>query len=281
MFISDLLHGLLRRWYVIVAGFVLTAAGAYLVFDATPVQYESHATMMLLPPEESLGIEGSNPYLILGGMGQALAVLTTRLNSPETRERVLGDLEEADYGAAADTMTGAPFLALTAQAASEDAALELLTVVQDEAETHLAGMQAELDVPAASEIGMMHVTSDIEATKVGSTQMQLTLATIGAGLVITVLVAAMVDGLARSRSRKRAAALVPPRRERGPREPMRAREALGGGLGAPVEDAVPDDLGDGDDLDANANANANDPADVLAAGRSNAGGASTRRAERG
>ncbi|WP_159501570.1 hypothetical protein [Microbacterium sp. 18062] len=226
MYFSDLLRGLLRRWYVIVAGLLLAGGGAYLVFDAVPVRYEANATMMLLPPEESLGVEGSNPYLILGGMGQALAVLTTRLNAPVTRDALLGDDDETDYGVTADTTTGAPFLEITTQTVTEHDALAVIAEVQEAARAELERMQVELEIPAESIIGIMDVAADIEATRLSSTRMQLTLATATVGAVLTIVVAAVADGLLAVRRRRRVAANAPTPREREAYEPLAATEVL-------------------------------------------------------
>lgn len=227
MYLSDLMRGLLRRWYVIVAGLLLTAAGAYAVFQATPIRHEAQSTMMLLPPQETLELEGDNPYLVLGGMGQALAVLTTRLNAPATAEALLGKDGDAEYMVSGDTAAGAPFLNITTQAAGGRDALRLLEQLQDEATDELATMQEELAIPAASVIGIMTVTTASEATAVTTTRMQLTVAALGAGLVLTVALAAAIDGLLAARSRRRAAERAPRPRERGRREPLLARDILG------------------------------------------------------
>jgi uncharacterized protein involved in exopolysaccharide biosynthesis len=227
MYLSDLVRGLGRRWYVLVAGLIVTAAGAFAVFQAIPVRYEAAATMMLLPPQKTLEVEGDNPYLVLGGMGQALAVLTTRLNAPETQKALAGDTDALRYGASADTASGAPFLELTADAPTAGAALALLDKAEAEATTQLAGMQSELSIGASSVIGVMTVTSAAEATAVTTTRTQLTIAAAGVGLVATVAIAAALDGLLAARARRRAAAEAPAPRERGRREPLLAREVLG------------------------------------------------------
>lgn len=225
MYFSDLMRGLLRRWYVLLIGFALAAGGAYLVFDAVPVRYEANATMMLLPPDENVALqEGSNPYLVLGGMGQALAILTTRLNSQVIQEELAS--ETLEYGVSGDTTSGAAFLLITTQADSEQNALALLDDVQLAADAQLTAMQAELEVTEVASIRMMSVTSDIKATALSSTRMQLTLAVAGVGVVLTFIVAAAIEGLSASRARRRVAKEAKPSRERGPLEPLRASDII-------------------------------------------------------
>ncbi|MDN3310115.1 hypothetical protein QWJ90_04140 [Microbacterium oryzae] len=224
MYFSDLMRGLLRRWYVIVAGLALAGWGASYVYGETPVRYEAGSTLMLLPPQESIdAYEGDNPYLILGGLGQALAVLNTRLNSQEQHELLVPD-DDADYGVGGDTSSGAAFLAITTQAGTEEDALALVGQVEAAAETQLALMQQELDVEDISTIGMMRITSDIEATELSSERTQLTLAVAAVGVVLSVVLAGAVEGLATARSRRKAALEVQPARERDPLEPLRARD---------------------------------------------------------
>src|SRR5690554_385163 len=122
MYFSDVMRRLLRRWYVLLIGFVLTGIGAYGVFETVPVRYEAHASMLMLPPDESVELqEGSNPYLLLGGLEQALAVLTTRLDSQAVREELTSSA--GDYAVAGDTTSGAAFLLITTEADSGQNAL--------------------------------------------------------------------------------------------------------------------------------------------------------------
>lgn len=226
MYFSDLIRGLLRRWYVLVVGLALAGYGAYYVHGEVPVRYEAGATMMLLPPAESLeDYDGDNPYLFLGGLGQALAVLTERLNSQEQQQRLASD-DNVDYGVTGDTTAGAAFLEITTQTAEEDDALRLLDEVSAAAAQQLEAMQGELDVEGGSAIGIMLVTADIEATPLTSTRTQLTVAVGAAGAVLTIILAAMIEGLAAARSRRKAAATAPAPRERDPFEPLPANEAL-------------------------------------------------------
>lgn len=226
MYFSDVIRGLLRRWYVLLIGFVLAGACAYVVFETVPVRFEANASMLLLPPDETVALQqqGSNPYLLLGGLEQALAVLTTRLNSQEVHEDFLPSAGE--YGVSGDTTSGAAFLLITAQADSEQNALDLLAEVQDASEQQLTAMQEELGIVAPSSIVLMHVSADGTATALSSTRMQLALAVVGAGIVLTVIGAAAIEGLAATRVRRRAAQDVPPPRERRLREPMQASEML-------------------------------------------------------
>lgn len=54
MYFSDVMRGLLRRWYVLLIGFVLAGACAYVVFDAVPTRFEANASMLLLPPVDAV-----------------------------------------------------------------------------------------------------------------------------------------------------------------------------------------------------------------------------------
>ncbi|WP_144795971.1 hypothetical protein [Microbacterium paludicola] len=233
MYFSDLIRGLLRRWYVLLLGFALAGTGAYFMYDAIPVRYEANASMLLLPPAESVELQdGSNPYLLLGGLGQALAVLAERLNSQAIHEELVTD--DTEYGVSGDTTSGAAFLHITTQADEERDALDLLSAVGDEAVAQLAAMQEELEITGTASIQSMPVVADVEATELSSTRLQLTLAVGAVGVVLTVIIAAAVEGIAATRARARAARNAPPPRERGTLEPLLASE-----LTRPVESTRP------------------------------------------
>ena len=87
MVLSDMLRSLLRRWYIVVLGVILTVAGVYGAYTVTPVTYSATSTVVLLPPEKSVK-DGDNPYLYLGGLGQALNVLVITMNSAASQEEV-------------------------------------------------------------------------------------------------------------------------------------------------------------------------------------------------
>ena len=227
MYLSDLLRGLLRLWYVVLGGLLVAAGLAYLVYDTVPVEYEANATQLLLPPQLTVGLEGGNPYLVLGGMNQALAILSTRVNAPEMRDRVLGEDKSIDYGTSLDTAAGAPFLRITTRASSEPAALALLSDIQALAADQLLAMQTELNIPPESRIGMSQVTADSEATPQTSTRMQLTVGAFGVGLVLTLVLTAALDGVLAARNRRREAANLEPPAERRPQERVLAADIIG------------------------------------------------------
>lgn len=202
MYLIDFLRGLLRRWYILFVGLLLTLIGTGIVAAHVPPAYEAQASLLLLPPDESLEVEGSNPFLMLGGMGQALAVLQTRLNAPESQSALLPeDDPDAAFSAIGDTSTGAPFLMIAVTATSDDTALELLDDVQSAAATQLIRMQSELDIDDSSTIGMMTVTTAAEATIVTSARTQTIIISGVVGIVLTLAAAAIVEGTMSARRR--------------------------------------------------------------------------------
>jgi uncharacterized protein involved in exopolysaccharide biosynthesis len=202
MYLRDLARGLARRWYILVVGIVLTIPAALIAFTSTPVTYTAQASMVLLPPTSSVEKTG-NPYLQLDGLSQALEILGQRLSAESERSSLNDDHPGVGYDAGPDTTTSGPILLISTEAPHARDAITTLADLRIAARSTLDQMQAQLDVPTASRIRITDVAVDDSPTVSTKARTQVTLILIAGGIVITVLVAGIVDRALAARRRRR------------------------------------------------------------------------------
>lgn len=202
MFLHNLGWGLLRRWYFVLAGILITAAGGLFVWTAVPPSYQATSTAVLLPPTSLVGKEG-NPYLFMGGLEQVLTVLTVRLRSAEVAEPLIQGRGDLSYLVEKDPASPGPIMRITATGNSEASAMELLDEVVQVIPANLVVMQDQLRIPAFSRVEVMTIVQDQTADLLIKDQLRVLLAAVAGGLAATVLVTALLDRVMISRRKKR------------------------------------------------------------------------------
>lgn len=204
MELSDTLRALVRRWYVLLLGLLLTAGAGWAVHRAVPTTYQATGSILLMPSPVMVGDAG-NPYLYLGGMRDVLDVVIRRSDAEQVREGLLAPYEGSDYEVAPDATTQSPIIVVTAESLSPEDAVALLQAALVTVGSNLDAMQDELTLPEANRIQRRELVVDATATADNSTARQATIATVGAGLLGTLLLTGFVDGrLLRRRARRTA-----------------------------------------------------------------------------
>lgn len=204
MNLADTLRGLWRRWYIVVPGLILTIALGISAWQVINPDYERVGAQVLLPGLTSIP-EAGNPYLYLGGLSQASDVLITAMSS----ERELDSLVEGHPGAEIvirrDPLTSGPQILTTVTAHSDAEAGEILSATVERTTQVLRSLQDVDGITAGNRIGIKSISIDKQSTLVQKTRV---LAVVGATLgmlLITLLLAGLVEGLSsrKRRSRKR------------------------------------------------------------------------------
>lgn len=204
MYLRDLAAGLRRRWYLVIVGFLLTGGLAAYTYSVAPVTYEARASMLLLPSKawtEMIGVD--NPYLSLTGMGPALDVLTRRVDADRVRLPVERRFPDTEYVISADTSTSGPVVLIETTGPTGARALDVLGRVRSEVEDSLVAMQEELDVSADSQIDLIDVFVDEKATIDMSIVLRLSVAAGIGGVLLTILLTGLIDGLVVNRRARR------------------------------------------------------------------------------
>lgn len=192
MFLHDLGVGLLRRWYLVLVGMLVTGFGAYSLTQVVPVTYEAASSVVLVPPATAV-IEGENPYLYMGGLDQALSVLTVRLSSPTVADPILQKRADLNYFVDKDASTAGPIMLVGAEAGNEQETLALLNQVVSVIPDNLKLIQDQLNIPQDARITAMNIVTDTTAKEVNKKQMRTVLAGIAGGMAVTVLGTGLVD----------------------------------------------------------------------------------------
>lgn len=192
MFLHNLGLGLLRRWYFVLAGVLLSAGACFLTWTVVPPSYQATSTAVLIPPSSLVG-ENGNPYLYMGGLDQVLTVLTVRLNSPEVAEPLIEGRGNAGFTVERDPTTPGPIMLITATGDSRGHAMQLLEDVVRTVPENLSVMQDQLRIPTFSRVEVMTVVQDEAPELMIKDQLRTLLAVLALCLGLTVLATAVLD----------------------------------------------------------------------------------------
>ncbi|MER7798026.1 hypothetical protein [Microbacterium sp. NPDC096154] len=233
MNIAETLRGLLRRWYIVGPGLLLAASAAVATWMHVPPSYERTATQLLLPAEATLpeieiqvevedGEDGEtetetlapNPFLYLGGLNTAADVLVSAVAGAPAVADALDRYDGAEVSVTRDPSSPGPMVLVTVTAASDESATELIDFMLAQSRLALDDLQTSQSVPDESRVRISPIAVDTESTLGNRDRMTLTAGAGAAIALLSVLLAAAVDGLVRSRRRRRGARRGARRRDR-------------------------------------------------------------------
>jgi hypothetical protein len=196
---------LLRRWYVILAGVLVTAGLAYAAATVIPARYDTTATVLMLPPETTVNGKRMNPYLNLGGLEGAADVVSSAMGDRTVQAAVAGEGLDVEYSLGRDYTIAGPVILLEVTGATPSDALEAQEYLLGVLPERLDRLQEDLGVLPGSRITSQVITTSQEADTNRRSQIRAVLVAVVGGLGLTYLLTAFVDGVAMSRRRARAA----------------------------------------------------------------------------
>ncbi|SHJ85853.1 hypothetical protein SAMN02745244_03431 [Tessaracoccus bendigoensis DSM 12906] len=189
---------LLRCWYALVVGFILTGALVVGVWSVVSPTYSRTSTQLLLPGSGTIP-EDSNPYLFLGGLSPAADVLVRGLGSDNVINGVVEGQPPTTVEVMRDPSTSGPVILITVESESDTAAEFVLKQMNERAVSMLEDLQTQEDIPENERISMVSVTVDQEGTPKQRRRIMLTGAVGAVGLAGTVMTAALLEGILRAR----------------------------------------------------------------------------------
>ncbi|KIS28155.1 hypothetical protein TV39_06210 [Arthrobacter sp. SPG23] len=174
------------------AGLLITAGMSFWVFRVAPVTYEATANVALIPPPTAV-ISGDNPFLYMGGLDQAMGVLTVKVNSDSVRGPIEEAYPGAEYSTEHDTTTSGPIVRVKVSGDSSATTLEVLNRVLEVMPATITSLQDELSLPQASRISLLTLGIDKDTTLVGEARTRALLVVAALGLAGTLLVTGLAD----------------------------------------------------------------------------------------
>jgi hypothetical protein len=196
---------LLRRWYMVLAGVIVTAGlctGAAAMF---PARWVTTSTVLMLPPESRVDGVPVNPYLNLGGLEGMADVLSTALGDAEVQDEIATAAEDVEYFVGRDPARVGPVVVVEVTAASPQDATAAQAVLLERLPARLDELQESVDVRDPARITSSVITEDDEPEASRRGQIRAVLVTAVGGLALTYLATAAVDGIAAARRRRREA----------------------------------------------------------------------------
>jgi hypothetical protein len=200
----NFLSSIRRRWYIGVAGLLITAVACVFVYQTVKPTYERSASELLLPGSSSIP-KDSNPYLFLGDVSQATDILVRALTADDVQSPALNGREGASVAVSRDVSTSGPIVVMTVTAKTDADTKAVLHKMLDQLELTLATLQTDAGAKGNALITSTQLTFDENSTLVQKTRYTYTGGVGAGGLVVTILTIALVDGLILGRVRRRRA----------------------------------------------------------------------------
>lgn len=205
MGIIELVRAVGRRWYVLVAGLLLTAGLAVAVFRLVPVTFDAKASLLLLPPQKTVTETTGNPFLNLGGLDVVSGVLALSLTDTQTVSSVVPPKSKTTYLVVQDGSVSGSVLDVTASATTPQEALSTLATVESLAGDRLKSLQDAVSAPEDTQARIITITNNTKAVANPGSLIRALIAVVAVGVILTFLAAIAVDSIARRRKARKEA----------------------------------------------------------------------------
>lgn len=202
----DALKVLLRRWYIVSAGALLTAAAGVGVLQTVPPQYQASGELILLLNPQATGARTpTNPYLNLQqGLVTTASIISSSLMTPQEQKKLADKGYTAEYSADVLPDSG-PILVVTAKSSDRKLALRTRDAVLEELGLQLKNIQTAVNVPEKQMISPLPSNVAPEAQALPGSKIRALGAVGATGIVATLIVTFTVDGRSRRRRAKNGA----------------------------------------------------------------------------
>jgi len=209
MLMSDITSAVRRRWVLALVCLALILAATVAAVQRSGPTYQSHATVLLVPPHISSSQPTSgpdytqgNPLFYLGALEQTRDVLIGSLTSRRTQAELGSKFPGSTYGVAPDLLNSAAVLELTVGSNSAAETTALLEALTQEAPQSLALVQDGLRVPGNARITSQVLAKDASPTVSHKGQIRLGIEVAAALALLSLFLIAGIDSILRTRRRR-------------------------------------------------------------------------------
>ena len=187
MYFSDFIAVLVRRWYILIIGLVLTGLAGVGVHATIGPSFQAHAAVVVLPPISDSGAStnaGRNPYLSLP-LGNTADVLTRVMSTAPVREELKAAHATSAYTIAL-VADGSPVLEIATTDSSPAAATNTAAVLVKVAGIELEKLQVMQNVPKNAMIRATQLISPSEPDVLHGSQVRALLGVAALGVILSV-----------------------------------------------------------------------------------------------
>jgi hypothetical protein len=199
VYLAELILAAGRRWYILVAGLLLTVGVIVIALRLIPITYDVKSSILLLPPQISVEESGGNPFLSLGGLEVVAGVLAKSLSDTDSVESIAPEEGTAEYTIQQDASVDGSVLEVTVSDRTSDGAFRTLDAVQALATERLKELQDAVAASADSQVRLMVITNNTVAVPNSAALGRTLIVLTAACLVLTMLMAVFVDAAIRRR----------------------------------------------------------------------------------
>lgn len=202
MNISVTIRRLLRRWYILLPGLLIAVSLGVAAWMVIPPKYERTATQVLLPGTSSLP-DNANPYYYLGGLSQAADVLVRAVGSENVLSEIQAEHPGVTVEVSRDPTTSGPVVYIAVTAPSDGEAAAVLHLLVEKTVSELDALQDVSEAAKADRISVVPVSVDESSTLRQRERLVGTVGVVGLLSALTILIAAVVEGLSSRSARRR------------------------------------------------------------------------------
>ena len=200
----DVMRALGRRWYVLVAGLLMTVGLAYGAYQVTPANYTASSLVLLLPSTSAVG-PGGNPFLALSDLDQPAGILVAYFSGSAAAADVKANAPTAKYQVLISQSTRGPIIEVDVTDKTSAGAIGALDYLTNQIPAELHKLQTAVDAPADALITSMPLTVDAKAKADYSGTIRMVISAVVVGLLVTGVIAFALDGLLLGRRARRLA----------------------------------------------------------------------------
>jgi hypothetical protein len=192
---------LVRRWYIVAAGLLVTLAGAVGVNSLISPSYTAAGSLVLaVPPNLPERAASSNPYLAYGNLAVAARVVASGMNQPSVVRDQRTKGATGDFVVDLDPERSSPIITVNSTARTAAEAIKTVQVVTEGVQQLLADRQKTLGAPQNTWITANSVVVPEEANQAIGSRLRAVSAVLVLGIIGTLTLAFAIEGIAQGRA---------------------------------------------------------------------------------